>query len=206
MPKLNENALSVDETAARQLSVKLTHVVFALADEAGYTTASFARELGISRVRLSQIKNDTEGKNLWRLPLVCAAARVLHLSVDELVRAASASTNGLIAELTRASHAPTGSNEKLREDLERLITMYSMLMGMEIEHEPWEKKEMEFKCSPLEIGAGVPEFYERFSAGAMPEDEFMSTVWKALNYAEANGWLRKMPFWVALKQVYKPVK
>jgi len=206
MPKLNEHAMLVDETTARKLSVKLTRVIFTLAAEAGYSTASFARELGVSRVRLSQIKNSADGNDMWRLPLLCAVCRVLRISLPELIKTASESTDGLIRELASSSAEPTGSDQKLRADLERLITMYALLMGEADKHESWEKKEMEYKCSPLEVGAGVPEFYQRFSAGALPESEFMRVVWKALNYAEANGWLGKMPFWVALKQVYKPVK
>lgn len=205
MPRLNENALPVDEAEAYKLSAGLTEVIFKLVDAAGYSIAGFAREIGTSRVRLSQIKNARNAKYIWRLPLLCAVSRVLGVPLVELIRAASPAEGALLDELIMRVDAiiPPGTPERLRRDLARVILLYSKLMDAEPEKDTWDHLELKYRCSPVEIEAGVPDFYKRFIAREMSEDEFTHTVWKALNYAEGNGWLSKTPFWVALKAVYK---
>lgn len=75
---------------AIEFSRKISETVVQLYKRKGYTQAKFASEIGYRRSSLCQILHATESARLWRLPAICAAARVLGLSPIELLTIAAA--------------------------------------------------------------------------------------------------------------------
>lgn len=77
-----------DDKAAVQLSFKISRLVGHLYRKRGYTQASFAEAIGYTRSSLCVIMHTTDVSRLWRLPAICAAARVLGVSAGALISAA----------------------------------------------------------------------------------------------------------------------
>ena len=204
MPKKNHNAVLADEIVSRELSSGITRVVTRLMKEAGYDITRLADAMGVSRVRLSQVLNSKDGKNLWRLPHLVALSRVLGIPVADLVRAGSPDGEWILEELSErvVASVPFGSPEFLRRQILRLMSLYYLLEGMEEDPGSCDYETL-YRCTPLEIEQGSPDFWRAYSSCEMKESELVSTIWAALNYAEHNGGLRKIPFWVAMKASYK---
>ena len=192
-----------DDARAREISAELTKVISRLMTAAGHHISSLAQATKYSRVRISQVMNDREGKYLWRLPMLVAVSRVLQVPLTEMIRLASGEAGMSLDELElRVSDATLpGSPERLRMLIARILSIYAVLCE-KTEYNPDDegRYEVRFRCTPLEIEQGVPSFYVSFSRGELDNNEVSAKLWRAVNYAEENGGLDKMPLWVALKK------
>lgn len=191
-----------DESAARELSEKITKVVEQLMTAAGYNITTFAKAIGYTRTRLSQVMNCRGGKNLWRLPQLCAVSRIFQISVSEIIRLAAGESSVSMDTLMQRVSAPPGSPERLRTLIFRMLSLYSVLYAKP-EYEPDREGEYEsrFRCTPMEIEQGAPSFWQRFASCMESENDTLKRIWKAIEYAEQNGGLSSMPLWVAIKNV-----
>jgi len=198
MPRKNTLAVAGDEACSAQLSVKISNVIFRLMTRSQFTQARFASEMGLSRTTLNMLLNHERG-NTWRLPTLCAAARVLNVPVWEIVR---------LAETSTAGHMDSGDFDRLLflsllgttvprspERLRRLIAQ-TMNILPEIDPDDWEMRD---RCSVAEIEAGAPRFYSDYTSGSLTDEGAMRYLREAYVY-----WKEHEPclFWVALREVY----
>lgn len=198
MPRKNGYAFSEDEEAALALAGKITHVVTCLMSSAGYSQARFAKEIGFSRTTFNQVLKSTGGNHIWRLPMLCAVARVLHVSVASILQAAESDKPEVLRELAHKSllwATKPGSPERLRRLIIQALTIFIEVL----DPEDYENK---YKCTPLEIEQGAPEFYAAFSSGVLSDTEVMVILKRANAYVSEKGGLGNFPFWAAVKAVY----
>lgn len=198
MPRKNNLAVTSDEEASALLSRKISNVIHWLMVRSQFTQAKFAAAMGLSRTTLNMLLNCERG-NTWRLPTLCAAARVLKLPVWEIVRLAESSQGDnvdrnaidrlLCLSLLRTTEP--GSPERLR----RLVAQALNILP-ELDPPEWEA---EYRCSPAEIEAGAPQFYRDYTNGALIDEDALGVLEKAFAYMEEH---KPCLFWVALQRVY----
>lgn len=193
-----------DEEAAVLLSARVTEVVKHLMTAAGHNVTTLSKETGYSRVRISQVLNGHAGKNLWHLELLCAVARVFRVSVAELFRLASDEPGATLESIMERVSTEPGTLERLRVLIARMLSLYSLLYAKP-EYEPDKEGDYErkFRCSPVEVKHGVPAFWEEFQSCVVSENDTLTQLWRAIEYAEKHGGLMEFPFWVALKSVFR---
>jgi len=193
---------SQDEEAARILSAGITATVKSLMTAAGHNITTLSEATGYSRVRISQVMNGHAGKNLWHLSMLCAVSRVLQTSVAEIVRLATGEPGASLETVMERVATEPGSPERLRVLIARMLSLYA-LMYAKPGYEPDAEGayEQKFRCTPLEVKLGAPDFWTAFRSGSLSENEVLTTLWRAIEYAEHAGGLETMPFWVALKSL-----
>jgi len=210
MLRKNGHTFIEDDSAAAALSAELSSLLRFLLSENGYTQSGFARAVGLSRVTLNQVLKSTDGKYLWRLPLLCAAARVLGTTVSKFVSAAEARLHGDMEPSVQLAmsmkHVPVSSDvdERLRAQIVYVLNTFSFFPGAPKDAAFMrEDFEAAYRCSPAEIKAGVPEFYKLYSEGKLSDKDIFPFLWKAANYSLDHGGLDAIPFWISLKEVFK---
>lgn len=207
MRRKNGHTFPADEEAAMALSAGLSRVVKSLLVYTHYTQSSLAQAMGYSRITLNQVLKSTDGRYLWRLPMLCAASRVLGLPVHRLIEAADPNGPGLTLDFMEYLSLPPGPKdgvERLRKLVVRTLNSYYGIFPGEKGKAPCERDDYEsvYGCRPVEIERGVPTFYREFVSGALAERDAVTILWNALNYAADHGGLESMPLWLALKSVY----
>lgn len=199
MPRKNLLADPGDEIDSSILSHKISVVIFHLMTRSQFTQAKFASDMGLSRTTLNMLLNQARG-NTWRLPTLCAAARVLKIPVWEIIRAAEKcvgdkvdqpSMQHLLSLSLLGTTAPR-SPERLR----RLIAQTLDILP-ELDPENWEA---ENRCSTAEIEAGAPQFYLDYTSGSLTDDGALEYLGKAKVYRKEH---EPCLFWLALREVYK---
>lgn len=206
MPRKNALAFDGDEAEATRLSAQLSGVIGYVMEKEGYTQASFARAIGLSRTTLNSIMNSTERKNRWRLPSLCAAARVLHVTVPDIFLATEPGTSEtddrLEALAMKASLGATdlGSPERL----ERLFVRALHLFSDEADKLALSKKNLAAFCGcrRLEVERGAPKFYAAYTSGRLTDEEAISAILRGLAYVRQNGGLGEVPLWVGLQKTF----
>lgn len=78
----------VDQNVAIQLSNQISELVVHLYKKRGFTQQRFAAAIGYTRPGFNQMIHSKDASRLWRLPAICAAARVLGADPVELISAA----------------------------------------------------------------------------------------------------------------------
>ena len=200
MPRKNGHAFQKDEDRALEYSIWLSRVIEHLINEQDYSQARFAREIGLSRTTLNVILNSTDGKNLWRLPTLCAAARVLNLPLWELMRAAEGMQEKKAVDEVALNQLGCLSVIRSTEPRspERLLRLTRQAFSpMLFENDSWAD---EYRCTPEDIRAGVPQFYEDYTSGKLEDDDAFTYL-----YMAKKSWDKKEPrgpFWTALREVY----
>ena len=203
MPRKNGLAFDGDEDAATKLSAQISGVIAYVMEKEGYTQASFARAIGLSRTTLNSIMNSTERKNRWRLPSLCAAARVLHITVPDIFSATEPGTDDKLEALAmKASLGATdlGSPERL----ERLFVRALHLFSDEADELALSKKNLATFCGcrRLEVERGAPKFYSAYTSGHLTDDEALAAILRGLAYVRQNGGLGEVPLWVGLQKTF----
>lgn len=206
MTRKNGHTYPADEAAAMALSAGLSRIVKALLVHTHYTQSSLAQAMGYSRITLNQVLKSTDGRYLWRLPMLCAASRVLGLPVHRLIEAADPNGPGLnlgFMEYMSLPPGPKDGKERLRNLIARTLNSYYGIFPGEKGKAPCERDDYEsaYGCRPVEIERGVPTFYGEFVSGKLAERDAVPVIWEALNYAADHGGLEATPLWVALKSV-----
>lgn len=201
MPRKNGHAFKEDEDRATGYSIWLSRAIEALIEQRGYTQSRFAREIGLSRSTMNTILNSTDGKNLWRLPTLCAAARVLNAPLWGIMKAAeemlekNAYDDTAVHKLNYLSivrSTEPKSPERLLRLTGQVVSSYLLFSG-----DSWAD---DFRCAPEDFKAGVPQFYEDYMTGKLDDDDATAYLCMAKKHWDGKG-----PFWVALRDVY-PVK
>ena len=215
MPPKNTFARPEDEEMAKVVSRRVSRLIMLVLSESKFTQKSFAKELGVSRVTLNQIlrsgapDSNSKREYSFRLPILCAVARALNTSVAALLSAADAYSNGDTHPLDelkrRASELPFSRDlsERLRERIAHMMNLYFTFFPQRKGKRPIEREDYEsaYRCSVMEIEQGVPSFWNTYSVGLMSDNEVDDLLGKAIAYAEGNGGLESVPFWIALKAV-----
>ena len=209
MHRRNGHTLPADDEASLKLSIAMSAALRTLLTNTSYTQSGFAAAIGYSRVTLNQVLKSTDGRYLWRLPLICAVSRVLGIKVSEFIRAAedgaSGSVDGVI-ELARRVKSPVPDKlvERLRDLVRRVLNLHSSFPG-DPANAPCvnDGYELIYHCSVEEIEHGAPGFFHDYLSGTLSERDAFKRVWDAFDYVLDHGGPAKMPFWAALKTVYK---
>ena len=194
MPRKNSHAFEEDEKAAVELTRGLSSTLEYLLYKSSCSQAKFAPRIGYSRTAFNAVLKGADKGITWRLPMLCAVARVFNIPVYKLIRAAE--EPDLREDLARTTFLTTtkpGSPERLRQIIGRAINIVPDVFH----DDDWEAQ---FRCSPAEIEAGVPEFYARYVSGVIGDEEAFNILQKANDYRAEKGFC---PFWVALRAVYK---
>jgi hypothetical protein len=194
MPRKNSHAFEEDENAAVELTKNLSATLEYLLYKSSCSQAKFAPRIGYSRTAFNAVLKGADKGITWRLPMLCAVARVFNIPVYKLIRAAE--EPDLREDLARTTFLTTtkpASPERLRQIIGRAINIVPDLL----DGDDWEAQ---YRCSPAEIEAGVPEFYSRYVSGAIGDGEALDILRKANDYRTNNGFC---PFWVALRTVFK---
>lgn len=179
-------------------------------NEAGETQKSLAPKIGMARPTLNVILNASDGKNLWRLPSLCAVSRALGVGVMDLFRALDAGEkedDDRSAELREKALLATraGSPERLRRLIRRGLIFFSALSGAQKDKELLERDDWEryLRCAPLEIQQGAPEFWADYTSLKLSNVDVVGAALTSFSYMEKHGGAEKLPFWVALKNTYR---
>lgn len=202
-----------DREAARLLSKRLSGIISGLMEEAGETQKSIAPKIGMARPTLNVILNASDGKNLWRLPSLCAVARVLGIEVMDLFRALDAGENedddrGVELQQKVILATRAGSPERLRRLLwhaRKLFVCFRGLSGRKPDEADLSGEELEryYGCTPLEIEQGCPEFWSDFTSLKLGNVDAVSAAIAAFDYVEDHGGQGNLPFWIGLKKTYR---
>jgi len=207
MSKNNSHTDPADVEAALHLSHQITGVVKNCMEHGGVSQAQFAKEIGVSRSSLNQVFRARDGKHLWRLPQLCAVARVLHVSVSDIVVAAETgeSENSEswrdLSYRTMLYGTEPGSPERLR----RMIVQFFRMDAKGSEYESWaEREDFEtlFRCSLVEIEQGAPEFYDAFTKGKLDQYLLDMSLSVAVDYVFKHGGPKEVPLWVGIKKTF----
>ena len=195
MPRKNSHAFEVDEKAAIELTRNLSRVLEDLLRETRCSQAKFAPRIGYSRTAFNAVLKGADKGITWRLPMLCAVARVFNIPLYRIIQAAENPSPNLRKELADSVFLSTTkpcSPERLRQLIGKALRIDVILL-----HE--DNWEAEYRCSPEEIEAGAPLFYKNYIIGMMSDQEALSILCKADEYRSKNGFC---PFWVALRSVY----
>jgi len=193
MPRKNSHAFEVDEKAAIELTRSLSETLEYLLRETRCSQAKFAPRIGYSRTALNAVLKGADKGITWRLPMLCAVARVFNIPLYRIIQAAEdPSLMGELAKSVFLSTTRPGSPERLRQLVGRALCIDVILLH----DDNWEA---EYRCSPQEIEAGAPKFYSAYTLGLINDQEALSILRKAGEYRSKNGFC---PFWVALRTVY----
>lgn len=207
MSKNNSHTDPADIEDALRLSSRITGVVKNCMKDGGVSQSQFAKEIGVSRSSLNQVFRARDGKHLWRLPQLCAVARVLHVPVSAILAAAETGESGSCESWRDLSYrtllygTEPGSPERLR----RMLVQTFRAESKGSEYESWaeqENFETLCRCSPVEIEQGAPEFYEAFTNGKMDQYVLEMYLIRAVDYVFKNGGPEKTPVWVGIKKTY----
>lgn len=211
MPRKNGNTFPADEEAARLLSDGLSRFLRDILAHTAYTQTTFAQAIGFSRVTLNQVLQSKNGRYLWRLPMICAAARALGLTVPDMVHAADALSRGdvgpymeCVKRVGNASISPSGN--RLQDLIVRTLNSYcDFFPGGKSGMAPKDRPDFEaaYRCSVVEIEQGAPSFYEAVMSRKLTDGEIAGVLWSAAQYAGDHGGLENVPFWVAVKRVFE---
>ena len=203
MARKSSTLVKQDEDMAIELGRHISGVVLHLALRRGYTQATLAEKLGYSRASLNQILNSTTSARLWRLPGMCAAARVLEIPLSDLIRAAERRIEGaygLPLSLSLAGTKPQ-SDERLtllvREALQSYPAADEILFG--------DNYEVLFGCRVKDIELGAPAFYSQYREGKLGDPDALAILNAAVKYVSEHGGLGEFPLWAALKEEWSEV-
>lgn len=193
-----KSVLPADETAAIELSGKLSRAILSIAASRGFTLAALARAMGKSRASLSQIINGTVPCRLWTLPLLAAAARVLGTDVHKLL---------IMAETIPAKEdiplqfAVMGTGERSTERFAALVR--EVLKGHPEADEVLFGKDHEavIGCRATDFQHGAPELYDGYFSGDISDLQMFDILGKARAFISKNGGLGKYPFWAAARKI-----
>ena len=130
MARKSSTLIQADEDTAILLSQNFSDLVLFIARKRGYSQATLAEKLGYSRASLNQILNSTTSARLWRLPGMCAAARVLEIPLSDLI----AQANSLMRSGGSTRRAIFRKQE-IAEEKAQLKTRWMELRKMEKELE-----------------------------------------------------------------------
>jgi len=209
MAKNNSHTEPQDLEAALKLSQNLTRVIEECIKYGGISQARFAKDIGLSRSSLNQILRSRSEKHLWRLPQLCAVARVLHVSVTDIFMEAGKEPEegdmpggSSLAYRALLYDTTPGSPERLR----RLIVQgYRNRAVWENIPDIAEREDFEeiMKCTLPEIEQGAPEFYRAYKSGVYDEVKTEAIIAKAFGYVFEHGGPGKAPFWIGLKSAFR---
>lgn len=193
-----KSVIPKDEAAAVELSARLSNTIMKIATRRGFTQTSFAQAIGMNRVSLCQILNSTCPNRMWNLTRLCAAARVLHLPVYQLLLVSQAlPENGELPKYLAILGTTPGSPERLtmvvREVLDSQPGADEVLFG--------ENYEAIFGCRPVDFKHGAPEFFDGYTSRAITDRDAAAILVKAYGIVSNNGGLGKYPLWAAVKAV-----
>ncbi len=202
MPRKNSLADPGDEQGSSVLSHKISIVIMHLMTRSHFTQAKFASEMGLSRTTLNMLLNQARG-NTWRLPTLCAAARVLDLPLWEIIKTAEEMPGESVTEdvddltLNRLSclSVVRATEPQSTERLFRIVGQ--ALAPLPFQNDSWAD---EYRCTPEDIRAGAPQFYEDYTSGNLEDDDAFVYLYMAKMKWEKRE--PRGPFWTALREVY----
>lgn len=205
MPRKNGKAVEADEIEAVRLSRELSSAISYVIKRMGYTQAEFARKIGLSRTTLNTILNSTERKNLWRLPTLCAVARVLSVSVPDLFLATLPGEHeGDDPKENLYGKAYLGSTDVGSvERLNRIIVKALNLFPDESEEGITERKDFKAFCGCRRADLeGCSKFYKAYTSCMITDEMAFAAVLKARSYVREHGGFVETPLWIGLRETF----
>lgn len=193
-----KSVLPADEEAAIVLSGKISTAVRCIAARRGYTITALAEAMGKSRASLTQILNGTTPCRIWTLPLLTAAARVLHTDVHRLLIMAETVS---VEEEIPLHFAVRGTKPRSIERLAAVVR--EVLSDRPDAGEVLSGKDREavIGCRTTDLKHGAPELYDDYLAGVISDLQLFEILGKAHAFVRKNGGLGHYPFWAATRKV-----